>query len=128
MQFSWKDVVTSTLAVFGGIVVFAKLQDYSWWLIGSWKGALGVIAVTGLAILAVNLIELLRVEEFTTIGEMALWLTSATVIVASLLVTTTKAEFIASAILVGLSWVAQLTSHIWGSLHTDDHRPHYVHS
>lgn len=126
MKLSWRDVLAALLAVFGAVVVFAKLQSYSWWLLGSWKGALGVVAVVGLAILAIYLIDWFRSETLGTMGEMFLWFGAATVVIGSLFATTTKAEFICSASAVGLSWVAQLGAHVWDSTH--GHTSHFAHA
>lgn len=117
MKFSWRDVVVSILAIAGGIVAFAKLQSYSWALIGSWKGALGVIAVIGLAIWATYSIDWFRGEAVEAAGEMVLWVTAATVVVASLFAATSKAEFVWSVGLIGLAWLTQLSAHIWESTH-----------
>lgn len=124
MKLTWKDVLAALLALFGAVIVFAKLQAYSWWLIGSWKGALGVLAVTGLAILLTNVIELVKLADLSSFGETTLWLITAAVTVAGLIVTTTKADFIFAAIMIGASWLVQLAYHVWGSTHS--HRPHYL--
>lgn len=124
MKLSWRDVLTSILAIAGAIVVFAKLQSYSWWLIGSWRSALAVVGAIGFAILLVNILELLQMEDVATFAELSLWLITATIVIASLVITTTKGEFIVSAAAIGLSWFVELVSHLWGSVHS--HRPHYA--
>lgn len=123
MRTVYRDVIAAVLAVLGGVVVFAKINSFTWWLIGSWTGALGVLAVLGLAILLTNVVELWRMEDGPAITEFSLWLLAATVTVASLFVTTNKAEFIWSGSLIGFAWLAQTTRHIWRSLHTTPH--HY---
>lgn len=117
MRIIWKDVFSSALAVLGGVVVFAKLESYSWWLIGSWKGAIGVLAVIGLGIAFTNIVDFVRMADLPTVGETALWLLAATVAFGSVLTDTTKGEFISVAVLVGLSWLAQLTRDVWVSAH-----------
>ena len=124
MKLSWRDVVASVLAVLGGVVVFAKLQSYSWTFLGSWKGALGVLAVIGLGILATYFVDWFRNEDTGIVWEALLWITTATITVAGLIVTTTKAEFVWAASFIGLSWLAQLGAHAWDSSHS--HTPHYV--
>jgi nitrate reductase gamma subunit len=124
MKTSWRDLLSGALIVLGGLTVFAKLQSYSWWLIGSWKGALGVITVLGLGILLTNIVEIAKLADLTTVAETLLWLATATVAIAGLFATTTKAEFISTAALVGLSWVAQFGRHIWVTTHS--HGSHYV--
>lgn len=126
MKLSWRDILTSVLAITGGVVVFAKLQSYSWVLIGSWKGALGVISVLGLAIAVTYMIDWLRDETLVPLGEMLLWLAAATVSIGSMFTTTTRGEFVSSAILIGAAWLAQLGVHIWDSAH-DRHPSRYAH-
>ena len=126
MNFTWRDVLASALAVLGAVVVFAKLQSYTWWLIGSWKGALAVLGAIGLAILLTNVVELIRMEDIAVFAEATLWLIAAAVAIAGMLVTTTKTTFISAAIAIGVSWLAQLVHHAWISTHT--HRPHLVHA
>jgi hypothetical protein len=103
--------------------MFAKLNSYSWWLIGSWTSALGVLAVLGLAILLANVVDLFRTSDESIFVESSLWLAAATVTVASLFATTTKAEFIWSGALIGLAWLAQTIRHAWHA--TNTHRHHH---
>lgn len=117
MKFSWKDIVALALAVFGGVIAFAKLQAYSWPLLGSWKGALGIIAVTGLAILLTGIVDFVESTDLGILGVTLAWITTATVVVAALFVVTTKAEFVWSTALIGFSWLAQLLDHAWTSAH-----------
>ncbi len=125
-KLSWRDVLASVLAIFGGIVVFAKLQSYSWWLIGSWKGAIGVISVIGVAIAATYLIDWFHNETMAPLGEMVLWLAAATVAIGSLFTgAATKAEFVSVGALTGIAWLAQLGAHMWDSAH--DHIGHTSH-
>lgn len=50
MKLSWRDVLSSLFVVAGGAVVYAKIQEYSWWLIGdSWRWSTVVVALLGLA-------------------------------------------------------------------------------
>ena len=115
MQYTWRDLFATLLALLGAVVVFAKLESYTWWLIGSWKGALGVVTVIGLGILALYFIDLVEFATVAVAAEVALWITAATVIIASLTTKTTKAEFIWSAALVGMSWLTPFVLHFLGS-------------
>ena len=116
--------MSSILVVIGAVVVFAKLESYSWRLIGSCKGALGVIAVLGLAIMLTNAVEFVRFASIPSFLEMFLWLIAATVVIASLLSTTTKAEFVSSAVIIGLGWLAQVSEHAW--YFRQEHKSHYL--
>ncbi|MDL2341664.1 MAG: hypothetical protein QFB87_01120 [Patescibacteria group bacterium] len=111
-----RDIMASALVIFGGVVVFAKLQSYSWWLIGSWKGALGVVAVTGLLIALTNITELVK-DDSASLFESLIWMIAAAATVVSLVLVTTRAEFIASSVLVGLAWGTQLVRHLWETNH-----------
>jgi hypothetical protein len=125
MKLSWRDIVAAALAIFGGVIVFAKLESYSWWLIGSWKGALGVIIGVGVVVAGTYFIDWFENPTLAPLGEMSLWLLAATVAIGSLLATTTKAEFLSVATLIGVAWLAQLGAHTWDSTH--DHPSHYAH-
>ena len=125
MQYTWRDLLATLLTLLGAVVVFARLESYSWWLIGSWKGALGVIATIGLGILALYFIDLVEFASVAVAGEVALWIATATVIIASLATKTTKAEFIWSAGLVGVSWLAPFVLHLVGS--TSNQGSHFAH-
>lgn len=124
MKTVYRDSISAVLAVMGGVIVFAKLNAFTWWLIGSWTGALGVLAVIGLAILLTNVVELFKMEDGPAVAEFGLWLIAATVTVASLFAITNKAEFLWSGGFIGLAWLTQTTRHIWRSLHTPGH--HYI--
>lgn len=121
MKATFRDVIAAILAVAGGVVMFAKLQSYNWWLIGSWRGALGVLAVLGLGILLTNIVEVFRMDDGAAVGEFALWVVAATVTIVSLAVATTQAEFIWSGIAIGVAWLAQLGRHLWSTGDTTHH-------
>jgi hypothetical protein len=118
MKLSWRDTLACVLALFGAFVMFAKLNSYSLWLIGSYKGALGVLAVLGLGILLTNIWELINEIDLASFGKTALWILAASVIIPSLIVVTTQTEFIFSGILLGVCWLAQLTHHYMITNHT----------
>lgn len=126
MKLSWRDVLAAFFAALGSVVVYAKLQSYSWWLLGSWKGALGVVAVTGLAIAGTYMVDWSRNEGLGIIWEMMLWIAAAITVIGSLFATTNKTEFIWSAILIGLAWASQLSAHTWDS--TSSHTSHMAHA
>jgi protein-S-isoprenylcysteine O-methyltransferase Ste14 len=85
MKGMWKEIVSSVIAVVGLVVVFARLESYNWWLIGSWKGALGVIAVLGLVVFAINAVEMFRFEAWPSF-------TQNSALLASTLVATNREE------------------------------------
>ena len=124
MKLSWRDIVAGALAILGGVVVFAKLESYSWALIGSWKGALGVIAVIGLLIAALYAIDWVENEASGVFGEVFLWIVAATTVIGSLFATTNKTEFVWSSSLIALAWIAQLGAHTWDTTHHTSHLAH----
>lgn len=126
MRLSWRDMLAALLLTLGGVVVFAKLQSYSWWLLGSWKGALGVVGVIGLAIMATYIIDWFENDGLGVVWEILLWITAATTVIGSLFATTNKTEFVWSSALIGLAWLSQLGAHTWDSTH--DHTSRLVHA
>jgi len=113
MKTIYQDSISIALALLGAIVAFAKLNSYSWWLIGSWKGALAVMAVIGLAIMLLNVREIFRMNDGAAVAEFSAWTLAGLVTIASLLVETTKAEFIWSIILIGVAWGTQFAAQTW---------------
>ena len=49
MKLSWRDIVTTLLLAMGSVILYAKLQDYSWWLVGTWRGTVAALGVLGVA-------------------------------------------------------------------------------
>lgn len=111
----------------GAIVVFVKLENYSWWLIGSWKGVLVVLAVLGLGVLLTNIGEMVKLVDASTYIEVFLWIVAATVVIASLYGTTTIDDFVASVVFIGLVWAAQFFRHVWDSSQTHNRQHVPVH-
>lgn len=54
MKLTWRDIVTTLLALAGGAVVYAKYYSYSWSFIGSWRSAAAVLALAGVLLFAFN--------------------------------------------------------------------------
>jgi len=126
MKLSWRDIAATLFAIGGALVVFAKLESYSWALIGSWKGALGVVAILGLATASLYAVDWFNNTTMGPLGEMFLWGVAALTIVISLLVTTSKAEFVWSAALLGIAWGTELGAHAWDTTH--HHTSHMAHA
>jgi hypothetical protein len=126
MNTTWKDLASTAFIIAAGVVVFAKLQEYTWWLIGSWKGALAVLAALGVGMLVVNIQQLLEFETLANAGEIILWAATITMFIASLVVaTTTKAEFLVSAGLLAIIWLGQVLQDAWDRVPTH-HGTHYA--
>lgn len=117
MKQAYKDTAASALAIAAAVVVFAKLESYSWWLIGSWNGALAVLGVLGLGIMLTNISELIEAVGMGSFVETVLWLAAATVVIAGLLTTATHAVFVGAAVMIGVAWLAQMSVDMWHYRH-----------
>jgi hypothetical protein len=115
MKYSFRDNLALILVLLLAIITYARLNYYTWWLIGSYKGALVTIGVIGLAILALYSVELIKFVNISITAQTLLWLISATVIIASLFSKTTRSEFIWSVALIFVSWAIELSGHIMES-------------
>jgi hypothetical protein len=125
MKMISRDIISTILAVGGGVIVFAKLNAYSWWSLGSWTSVLGVLAVIGAAILLTNIQELAEMSDGAAVMEFLAWLAAVTVTIPSLAAVTTRAEFIWSGAMIGLAWAVQTTRHAWrATRHRGQHYPH----
>ena len=124
MNLSWRDTFSTILAAAGGVEVFAKLRDYSWWLIGSWKGAVAVLGVLGLGMLLANMGELTDWRNWVNWSEVALWLGAAVLVVIGLFAAS-QAMFYSAAIVLGVTWLAVIVRH---TAHTTNitHHPTYM--
>jgi hypothetical protein len=125
MKFSGRDIVASLSALLGAVVVYASLQNYTWWIVDNWKRSLVMVTLLGLVIFAVYFVDWVKHESLTELSEIALWIIAGTVTLGSLFVETTKTEFLWSASLIGLAWFVQLCVHLWSSSHK--HTSHLAH-
>jgi len=113
MKILVKDSMATPLAVLGGVVMFAKLQDYHWWLIGSWRGALWVVALAGVFILLTSFKEVISFDSGAGMIEAAWWLLTATVVLGGLTTVTTKLEFVSASVCIAVGYLLQMTRHFW---------------
>lgn len=111
----------------GGAVVFAKLQEYSWWLIGdSWRTAVAVLAGAGLAALLVGTVGA-RAEgtHRNTFDDVEI---GAAVIALGLAVTgmivTSELVFYSLAAVMGALWLTAIIRH---AVHTFSHTGTFRH-
>lgn len=121
MNLTWRDAVTTVLAALGVLAVIAKIAGYSWWLVGSWKGAVATVGVLGLLMLLVNTADLVDFSEWSTWAEATLWLGAAALVVVGLFVASQPLFYIAAAV-IGLAWLTSLARHEWET--TTHHRQH----
>lgn len=126
MNITWRDLITTILAAAGMTEVWAKFYDYSWWLIGSWRGAAAVLGGLGLAVLAVRLSELADMDNWVNFIESLLWVSAAGVIVVAMFVTSAGLFYTGAAVL-GVIWLSSLVRHIWHTTHHTRHPYATVH-
>jgi len=48
MKLSWKDITTTLIAIVVAVALFAKIKEYNWQFIGSWRTAIGSVGFLGL--------------------------------------------------------------------------------
>lgn len=54
MKLSWKDILTTLLAIVVGVALFAKIKEYDWAFIGSWRTAIGSLGFLGLLMATID--------------------------------------------------------------------------
>jgi uncharacterized membrane protein len=131
MKLSWRDTVNTLLVILGALAVYGKLHTYSWWLIGSWKGAVATIGGLGLIMLLVSLSEVREevtdLRNWINFGESVLWLAAVVLVVIGLFAAS-RAMFYTTAIVLGVIWLSSLARHWRHSMyHADMHTPHTPH-
>lgn len=52
MKLTWRDIITTLVGLVGGAVVYAKINEYSWALIASWRSSVAVLALVALVMFA----------------------------------------------------------------------------
>lgn len=114
MKLSWRDLINTALAIFGGAIVYAKFYDYSWAVIGSWRSAVAVIGITGLVMALLSGFDLanysiLNIVEMI-LGAAAIVLGVWGVLVASSVI------FYALAGTLGALWLIDTARHAYHSL------------
>ena len=116
MRLSWKDLAGTLLVGAGFAAVWARLYDYTWWFVGSYRGAMAAIGVLGLVMLAINVSELFDTENWANFGESVLWIGAAALVATGLFVAS-KGLFLSAAIVMGVIWLTSLVRHMWHSYH-----------
>jgi hypothetical protein len=131
MKLSWRDTVNTLLVILGALAVYGKLHSYSWWLIGSWKGAVATIGGLGLIMLLVSLTEVMdelgELRNWINFSESVLWLAAAVAVVIGLFAAS-KGMFYTAAIVLGVIWLGSLLRHWRHSMYDAGmHNPHSPH-
>lgn len=108
-NFSWKDILTTLVAIVVGVALFAKIKEYNWTFLGSWRTAVGSMGVLGLLMATVD------EEDFTHFNawgfmEWTLAVAGVGLVVAGLIVAS-KVLFVILAADVLALWVMSLLRH-----------------
>lgn len=109
MKFSWKDFFTTLLAVIVGIALFAKIREYSWTLIGSWRTAIGSLGFLGLLMATIDETDFTHFNAWGFI-EWALALAGVGLVAAGLIVSS-KVLVVVLAVDVLSLWFASIIRH-----------------
>lgn len=118
MKFSWKDIMTTLLALAGAAVVYAKFYDYSWALIGSWRGAVSVLALIGLAMFAFSSFDFSNLS-ILNLGEMVFGLAAVALAIVGMIMTSSF-TFYTLAMVLGALWLVDTARDVRRSLaHAD---------
>lgn len=118
MKLSWRDIATAGLFVLGVAVVFAKIYDFSWLILDSWRSSVAVLAVIGLAMLAINGFDMTN-RSWRNITEMILGAITGVMIVIGLIVSS-PFIFYSVAVLSAVVWIISVVSHAQHSLGQDE--------
>lgn len=113
MKLSWRDFVTTLLAVAGGAVVYAKFYEFPWAVIGSWRSAVAVLAGIGVLGLALSAFSFAN-RSALNVGQMLL-IGAALVLAIIGMAVTSSAIFYILATILGILWLVNTTRHAWHS-------------
>jgi hypothetical protein len=114
MKFSWKDVMTTILAVFGAAIVYAKFYNFSWGVIGSWRSAVLVLAAASIVLFAFSSFDFSNLS-ILNIGEMVLGIAALILAIVGTFVTSQFA-FYSLAVVMGVFWLLDIARHARHSL------------
>ncbi len=109
MKLSWKDILTTLFAIVVGVALYAKIREYDWAFIGSWRTAIASTGVLGL------LMATFDEEDFTHFNAWGAieWILAAAgvgLVVAGLIVAS-KVLFVILAADVLVLWATSVTRH-----------------
>ncbi len=106
---SWKDLFTTAIAIVIGVVLVAKIREYNWAFIDSWRTAIAGVGILGLLVATVD------EKDFTHFNawgfmEWTLTLVGIGLVVAGLIVAS-KVLFVILAADVLTLWAASIIRH-----------------
>lgn len=109
MKLSWRDIVTTLLALAGGAVVYAKFYDYSWAVIGSWRSAVAVLAAIGVLMFAFSAFDFAN-RSILNIGEMVVGVAAIGLAVTGMIFASSTV-FYSLAVALGVLWLVDTARH-----------------
>lgn len=127
MKLSWRDIITTLLALAGGAIVYAVFYDYTWNLIDSLRSAVAILAVIGVAMFAFSDFDFSN-RSILNVTEMILGLTVVGLAIAGMLITS-EALFYITAATIGTVWLVDTARHVYHSMAHDTgyHHPAPTH-
>lgn len=125
MRFTWRDLATTALAIFGGIIVDAKFYNFGWAVIDSWRSATAVIGLTGTLMAAVSGFDVTNRSTLNII-EMILGVAAIGTGMAGLAFGS-ETLFYALSGLLFILWAFEIARHAWHSAMGEDPASPYDH-
>lgn len=117
MKLSWRDIATAALFVLGVVVVFVKIYGFSWMILDSWNSAVAVLAVIGLAMVAINGFDMAN-RSWRNLTEIAIAIVAG-IMAAIGLIVASPFIFYGVAVLIAAGWVISIVSHAQHSMGSD---------
>ena len=114
MKLSWRDIATAALFVLGVVVVFVKIYGFSWMILDSWNSAVAVLAVIGLAMVAINGFDMAN-RSWRNLTEITISIVAGIIAVIGLIVES-PLIFYSVAVLIAVGWVISIVSHTQHSM------------
>lgn len=118
MKLTWKNLITTLLAIAGGVVVYAKYQNFSWALLGSWRSAVALLAFAGVSIFAFSNFNFANFS-ILNVGEMVLGVIAVGMATYGMFVAS-ETMFYVLATSLGVLWTIDTARHIRHSIIGDD--------
>lgn len=109
MKLSWRDFVTTLLAIAGAAIVYAKYYDYSWAVIGSWSSATAVLAGIGVLMFAFSGFKFSN-HSILNVGEMVVGVIAIGLAIAGMFAASSTL-FYSLAATLGALWLVDTARH-----------------
>ncbi len=110
MKLSWRDIVTTLLAVGGVAIVWAKYYSFSWAMLGSWRSTTTIMALAGLLLFAFTNFDFNN-YSIANVAEMVLGGIALVLAIWGMTVVN-HAVFYSLATTLGITWLIDIARHI----------------